>query len=85
MTTITERSKSNATKKAEAKLTVLGTDKEGRSENIFEAEDANLVKSEDSARKTEAAKDERLSGTGVVGSIKKRQPSNLGNQCLCRG
>lgn len=71
ITTITARSKSNATKKAEAKLTVLGTDEEGRSENIFEAEDANLVKSDSSSRTTETVEDERLSGTGVVGSIKK--------------
>lgn len=72
VTTITARSKSNATKKAEAKLIVLGTDEEGRSENIFEAEDANLVKSDGSSRSTETVEDERLSGTGVVGKIQKR-------------
>ena len=40
---IIARSKANATKKAEANLTVLGTDEYGRSENLFEAEDANII------------------------------------------
>lgn len=69
--TITARSKSNASKYATAKLTVLGTDDQGRLEYIFEAEDANIVAAEDSAIKSEQVSDDRLSGTGVVGSLSK--------------
>ena len=69
--TITARSKANPNKKSEAKLVVLGADEEGRYENIFEAEEANLVKAENSSMGVEAVDDDRLSGTGVVGKISK--------------
>lgn len=69
--TITARSKANPSKKSEAKLVVLGADEEGRYENIFEAEEANLVKAENSSMGIEAVDDDRLSGTGVVGKISK--------------
>lgn len=69
--TITARSKANPNKKSEAKLVVLGADEEGRYENIFEAEEANLVKAENSSMGVEAVDDDRLSGTGVVGKLSK--------------
>lgn len=69
--TITARSKANPNKKSEAKLVVLGADEEGRYENIFEAEEANLVKVENSSMGVEAVDDDRLSGTGVVGKLSK--------------
>ena len=69
--TITARSKANPSKKSEAKLVVLGADAEGRYENIFEAEEANLVKAENSSMGVEAVDDDRLSGTGVVGKLSK--------------
>ena len=69
--TITARSKANPNKKGEAKLIVLGADEEGRYENIFEAEEANLVRAENSKMKVEAVDDDRLSGTGVVGNLSK--------------
>lgn len=69
--TITARSKANPSKKSEAKLVVLGADEEGRYENIFEAEEANLVKAENSSMGVEAVDDDRLSGTGVVGKLSK--------------
>lgn len=69
--TITARSKDNPLKKAECKLTVLGTDEEGRSENVFEAEDATLVKAEGSSLGIETVSDERVSNGSVVGKISK--------------
>ena len=69
--TITARSVSNPTKKAEGKLVVLGSDEEGRYENVFEAENAHLVGSAGSSIGTEAVDDDRLSGTGVVGKLSK--------------
>ncbi len=69
--TITARSKDNTTKKSEAKLVVLGTDEQGRTENIFEAEEGNIVASNGSSIKIEATADNRVSGTGVVGSLSK--------------
>lgn len=69
--TITARSKANPSKKSEAKLVVLGVDAEGRYENIFEAEEANFVKAENSSMGVEAVDDDRLSGTGVVGKLSK--------------
>ncbi len=68
--TITARSNENPLKKSEATLTVLGTDDQGRSENIFEAEDANLVKTEGSHMAIGAETDERISGL-IVGSLSK--------------
>jgi uncharacterized protein YjdB len=72
--TITARSNQVTTKKGTAELVVLGTDSEGRAENIFEAEKGNLI--DDStdglaAMKAEATDDDRVSGGSVVGSIKK--------------
>ena len=69
--TITARSSQNALKKAEATLTVLGNDEQGRTENIFEAEEGNLVKTTDSTMAIEHNDDDRISGGAVVGSIKK--------------
>lgn len=69
--TITARSKDNPLKKAECKLTVLGSDEEGRSENVFEAEDATLVKAEGSSLGIETVSDERVSNGSVVGKISK--------------
>lgn len=69
--TITARSKENASKKAEAKLTVLATDSEGRSENLFEAETGNILPSEGSSLKAEATSDERVSGGAVVSHLAK--------------
>ncbi len=68
---ITARSKSDPTKKAEATLVVLGADEHGRYENLFEAEEANLVPAEGSGMRIETVVDDRLSGTGVVGSLSK--------------
>lgn len=67
--TITARSKSAVTKKSEVKLTILGKDAEGRSENVFEAESGTLVPVSGSGMKTEVASDTRVSGTSVVGSL----------------
>ncbi|MEG2640550.1 MAG: Ig-like domain-containing protein [Bacilli bacterium] len=70
--TITARSKDNTTKKAEVKLVVLGTDSEGRTDNIFEAEEGNIIKgSESNPISIETTNDERVSGTGVVGKLTK--------------
>lgn len=69
--TITCRSKENPLKKAEAKLTVLGTDEHGRSENVFEAEDATLIPVEGSSLGVETTQDERVSNNSVVGKITK--------------
>lgn len=69
--TITARSKDNALKKAEAKLTVLAVDSEGRSENLFEAESGNLIPVEGSKMKAEATSDDRVSGGAVVSSLYK--------------
>ena len=71
VTTITARSKENATKKASATLTVLGQDEQGRYENVFEAENANLIKTEGSSMGVETVDDERVSGNSVVGKISK--------------
>lgn len=68
---VTARSKSTPTKKAEATLTVLGTDESGRYENLFEAEEATLSHAEGSTMHTEYVTDDRLSGTGVVGTFSK--------------
>ena len=68
---ITARSVANATKKDQAKLIVLGTDEKGRVENIFEAEEANIIPFGGSHIKAEAKEDERLTGTGVVASCDK--------------
>lgn len=69
--TITARSKDNPTKKSEVKLVVLGTDEEGRVENIFEAEDGNIIQAPNGGIKSEVTDDDRVSGTGVVGNLKK--------------
>lgn len=69
--TITCRSKENPLKKAEAKLTVLGTDEQGRSENVFEAENATLIPVEGSSLGVETTQDERVSNNSVVGKITK--------------
>lgn len=69
--TITARSKDNTTKKAEAKLTVLGTDEQGRSNNVFEAEDANIIAANGSSIGVEISTDERVSGTGYVAKVAK--------------
>ncbi len=68
---ITARSNANPTKKDQAKLTVLGTDEKGRVENIFEAEEANIIPYGNSNIKVEAKEDDRLTGTGVVASCDK--------------
>lgn len=68
---VTARSKSTPAKKAEATLTVLGTDESGRYENLFEAEDATQGHAEGSTMHTEYVTDDRLSGTGVVGTFSK--------------
>lgn len=67
---ITARSTENPLKKSEATLTVLGTDDQGRTENIFEAENANLVKVDGSTMNVETGSDERISGGALVGSVK---------------
>lgn len=69
--TITARSKDNPAKKSEVKLVVLGTDEEGRVENIFEAEEGNIIQAPNGAIKSEVTDDDRVSGTGVVGNLKK--------------
>lgn len=69
--TITARSKDNPAKKSEVKLVVLGTDEEGRVENIFEAEDGNIIQAPNGGMKSEVTDDDRVSGTGVVGNLKK--------------
>lgn len=69
--TITARSKDNASKFANAKLTVLGTDEFGRSEFLFEAEDANILPAEGSNMRSEVVEDDRVNGDGVVGSLSK--------------
>lgn len=69
--TITARSKDNPAKKSEVKLVVLGTDEEGRVENIFEAEDGNIIQAANGSIKSEVTDDDRVSGTGVVGNLKK--------------
>ncbi len=68
---ITARSQSDPTKKAETTLVVLGADEFGRYENLFEAEVGNLIPSDGSNMKVENVVDDRLSGTGVVGSLSK--------------
>lgn len=68
---VTARSKSAPTKKAEATLTVLGSDESGRYENLFEAEEATLSHADGSTMHTEYVTDDRLSGTGVVGTFSK--------------
>jgi hypothetical protein len=67
--TITARSSENPLKKSSADLSVLGTDDQGRAENVFEAEEANIVASEGSLISTGTTDDQRVSGTGVVGSL----------------
>ncbi len=71
--TITARSVQVTTKKGTAELNVLGTDAEGRAENVFEAEKGNLI--DDSSDGQAAMKaetgDDRISGGSLVGSIKK--------------
>ena len=69
--TITCRSTANPLKKSEATLTILGTDEQGRSENIFEAEEATIVASEGSGIKVETTSDDRVSNGAVVGSLSK--------------
>ena len=69
--TITARSTANPLKKSEATLTILGTDEQGRSENIFEAEEATIVASEGSGIKVETTSDDRVSNGAVVGSLSK--------------
>lgn len=69
--TITARSKDNPSKKSEVKLVVLGTDEEGRVENIFEAEDGNIIQAQNGGIKSEVTDDDRVSGIGVVGNLKK--------------
>lgn len=69
---IIARSKANATKKAEANLTVLGTDEYGRSENLFEAEDANIIQANSgTGAHVETTSDERVTGAGVVAGLSK--------------
>ena len=68
---ITARSKENPNKKGEVKLDVFGVDEEGRVENIFEAEEGNVIPSENGTIRVEDVVDDRVSGTGVVGSLSK--------------
>lgn len=60
---ITARSSSDISKKAEVTLKVLGTDEQGRVENLFEAEEATIIGEYVHA---ESVIDERLTGTGAV-------------------
>ena len=68
---ITARAKNNPSKKAEVKLVVLGSDESGRYENLYEAEDANLIPAESSNLRVEVTDDDRISGTGVVSNLSK--------------
>lgn len=78
---IIARSKANATKKAEANLTVLGTDEYGRSENLFEAEDANIIQANSgTGAHVETTSDERVTGAGVVAGLSKDDRVVLGIQ-----
>ncbi len=67
--TITARSSENPLKKSSADIVILGSDDQGRAENVFEAEDANIVGTEGSLICVGASDDQRVSGTGMVGCL----------------